>query len=375
MINSNITTDCLVVIILVVTLFLAYKNNVIKHDRNRHYFIGVVLTLILLVLEIATEILMMYSEPKLVLLHNIVNVFGFILTPVVPISMTYLYDNKKLCPFRWILLIPIILNTILVISSPWTGWIFKIGENNTYSRGPYFFVLTIISLVYFLVLISIEIRNYIGCDEEEHVLLFIIIILPVIGIILQILFPRILLIWGCVSVSLVLYYILISQRQYKYDVLTGIPNRVCFQKEMQQLFRTKGVLVAVFDLNNLKKTNDKWGHAVGDEMIKAAATIIHRSFKDYGTTYRIGGDEFCVICRNISEDEWKQCIESLNQTAADFRMDNINKLVIACGYSYFDDSGEMFSIYDAFIKADHNMYDNKRKLKSIDSESTKGNTI
>ena len=46
------------------------------------------------------------------------------------------------------------------------------------------------------------------------------------------------------------------------------------------------------DLNGLKRTNDSLGHAAGDELIQNAGLIIDESFKDYGTSYRIGGDEF-----------------------------------------------------------------------------------
>lgn len=54
-------------------------------------------------------------------------------------------------------------------------------------------------------------------------------------------------------------------------------------------------VVLIADLNNLKLINDTLGHQYGDEAIKLTADVLHSSFSDIGSCYRIGGDEFCVI--------------------------------------------------------------------------------
>lgn len=55
------------------------------------------------------------------------------------------------------------------------------------------------------------------------------------------------------------------------------------------------LLLFVFDLNNLKYYNDKFGHDCGDQYITDAVHILQKVFSRYGKLYRIGGDEFCVL--------------------------------------------------------------------------------
>ena len=56
------------------------------------------------------------------------------------------------------------------------------------------------------------------------------------------------------------------------------------------------------DLNGLKRVNDEQGHAAGDKMLRAAASILQSVFQD-GVVYRAGGDEFMILVNEISEDE------------------------------------------------------------------------
>lgn len=60
--------------------------------------------------------------------------------------------------------------------------------------------------------------------------------------------------------------------------------------------------VVYLDVNGLKEINDNLGHDSGDELLKACAKIIQNSF-EIGSYYRIGGDEFVIICIDISENE------------------------------------------------------------------------
>ena len=68
-------------------------------------------------------------------------------------------------------------------------------------------------------------------------------------------------------------------------------------------------MIIVFDLNDLKKCNDKNGHMVGDEYIVASSKIIKKTFMEYGRVYRIGGDEFCVLMPNIELENGKELLK------------------------------------------------------------------
>lgn len=89
------------------------------------------------------------------------------------------------------------------------------------------------------------------------------------------------------------------------DTLTSVRNRNEMNNRVDRIVVgnepvPQGVLFA--DLNGLKRVNDEQGHAAGDKMLRAAASILQSVFHD-GVVYRAGGDEFMILVNEISEDD------------------------------------------------------------------------
>lgn len=86
------------------------------------------------------------------------------------------------------------------------------------------------------------------------------------------------------------------------DVATNLANRTSFETYFTSLCEDnmsgKALALIIFDVNNLKETNDSIGHQAGDKLIKTAAECINRTFSQYGQCYRLGGDEFAVALTN-----------------------------------------------------------------------------
>lgn len=84
------------------------------------------------------------------------------------------------------------------------------------------------------------------------------------------------------------------------DGLTGLGNHRAFQEdldariEMAREERTPLALLMV-DVDDLKRTNDRRGHAAGDEMLRTVAQIMRANLRRYDRAYRIGGDEFALL--------------------------------------------------------------------------------
>ncbi len=84
------------------------------------------------------------------------------------------------------------------------------------------------------------------------------------------------------------------------DVLTRIPNRRATQafleKELSRAQRTQGEFtVLLIDIDNFKKVNDRWGHAVGDDVLVKTASIFHSMIRKQDLVGRWGGEEFLII--------------------------------------------------------------------------------
>lgn len=77
------------------------------------------------------------------------------------------------------------------------------------------------------------------------------------------------------------------------DVLTDLPNRARFNKDLKTLATDRWSLLLI-DIDNLKTVNDTFGHAAGDDLISIVASRIADAAVPW-RAYRIGGDEFAVI--------------------------------------------------------------------------------
>jgi len=93
-----------------------------------------------------------------------------------------------------------------------------------------------------------------------------------------------------------------------HDALTGLPNRALFLQHAQHAIdacrRHGGPLAALFlDLDGFKPINDTHGHTVGDALLAAVAERLSDSSRTGDVVGRFGGDEFLVLCRQLSSDE------------------------------------------------------------------------
>lgn len=149
------------------------------------------------------------------------------------------------------------------------------------------------------------------------------------------------------------------------DLLTGCYNRNAYYEDTSRCKKLTNLLLFAFDLNNLKYYNDKFGHDCGDQYITDASHILRKIFSRYGKLYRIGGDEFCVLIDDHNTCDISHLISCLRKEEAVYNASSRNiHLQIACGYAVFDSRTD--ADLDALQKrADQNMYENKKQLKTF----------
>ncbi len=177
----------------------------------------------------------------------------------------------------------------------------------------------------------------------------------------------VLLIWAAYDR---LYYMMgrqakmMAYRRLAYkDVMTDLGNRAAFMKAQEELESVANVGMVVMDINDLKHTNDRFGHQAGDEMICCAAKCISAVFGDQGRIYRIGGDEFVVILPDATEVLLYQMMDRMYQLveAEDAQSQKSWSLHIACGWAVGD---AWQNAEELFKQADDLMYENKHKMKN-----------
>jgi len=149
-----------------------------------------------------------------------------------------------------------------------------------------------------------------------------------------------------------------------HDQLTNLYNRAAYEELVGGVdVNMNTCAIVMFDLNDLKKCNDVYGHAAGDSYIMLCAKMISEVFGNIGTCCRIGGDEFCAI---VPEEKVPYCEKALSDL--DKRVDEANKqereyeVHIAYGYAVFDKELDK-ELSDTRSRADANMYRMKFAMK------------
>ena len=86
--------------------------------------------------------------------------------------------------------------------------------------------------------------------------------------------------------------------------MTGIKNRGSGEQQVRQaISEGKHGMFCLMDVDNFKSINDTFGHQIGDEVIKAIANCLKRTFRDSDIIFRLGGDEFAVFCIGVNDTE------------------------------------------------------------------------
>ena len=89
-----------------------------------------------------------------------------------------------------------------------------------------------------------------------------------------------------------------------HDYLTDLPNRVYFEKQINNAIQYAdeyGQYMALLylDLDNFKMVNDTFGHSMGDLLLKEVSTLLQQSVRGQDTVTRLGGDEFALILNGL----------------------------------------------------------------------------
>ena len=143
-----------------------------------------------------------------------------------------------------------------------------------------------------------------------------------------------------------------------HDNMTGLYNRAFFEEELHRLDNPRRYPLSLImaDANNLKLTNDAFGHAAGDQLLITIASIFKQVCRQDDVVARVGGDEFVLILPNTDEQEARKVLNRIRNFCDSVPADPI-PVSVALGAATKSDSTQPFhSIYQ---KAENRMYEDK----------------
>jgi diguanylate cyclase (GGDEF)-like protein/PAS domain S-box-containing protein len=155
-----------------------------------------------------------------------------------------------------------------------------------------------------------------------------------------------------------------------HDSLTGLYNRAFFVEEHLRLAKGRRfpVSVVIMDVDGLKRVNDEFGHAAGDELLRRTAAVAQRTFRGEDVVARLGGDEFGMLLPEVDEAGLVQVIERIYSVVAEDNREHPEQaaLSISAGGATAMD-GAQLSV--AIREADRRMYEAKRSRPTRSAES------
>ena len=142
------------------------------------------------------------------------------------------------------------------------------------------------------------------------------------------------------------------------DELTGIYNRRKVIEVIQESINyskrySAPFCIAILDLDHFKKINDKYGHNVGDNVLKEFTKILQRELRTTDILGRWGGEEFIIIAPNTSENGMLLLIERLRNLVEKYKFEMIEKITFSAGIKLFIDEKSYSEIIE---KADFALY-------------------
>lgn len=154
----------------------------------------------------------------------------------------------------------------------------------------------------------------------------------------------------------------------EHDPLSGLLNRRAFnhivERELLRCQRTQQPLcLLLLDLDHFKAINDRFGHPLGDAVIKRMATLLSSQVRGLDSLARLGGEEFMLLLSDCDREQGLQIAEKLRQLIESQLQVVDGKAVavtVSIGMSYLD-AGQLSSYESLYVASDRALYSAKQE--------------
>ena len=336
----------------------------------------------LTILECIFDTLVFWVDGKNFLGAREINYAGNIIYYILKVAIVYFWplfieykinsSYKKVKKLATIFAIPLLACSLLVLTTPFSGIIFTINEDNIYTRTENYFIIPNLMIILYVVFGAVKV--YLNRKKEEKYLLIpaIFFIVPVLlGIVVQVFSYGISLTFIGIAIGLTGVYLSTQNESAYKDPLCGVYNRRYYIDYVRSFCNSRkkddflvGILI---DMDNFKQINDKYGHCAGDKALQLFGSVLREQIDDIGFAVRYGGDEFILIS--------KQSEAAVDAVIADIvkEIDEINatgKNEFQLSFSYGMAKLNLDSNMNEFLRTmDARMYEMKRNRK-IQNEET-----
>ncbi|MDO4846034.1 MAG: GGDEF domain-containing protein [Oscillospiraceae bacterium] len=270
---------------------------------------------------------------------------------------------------RWLSWLPAAFSTLMITSSAWTGLVFYLDEKGSFIHGPmYLPVLASVSL-YLLIIAAVSFVNIFRGKtrllRKANATMFFSVLIIIAFVVADGFLAKASILPAAIFSVIAGIFITMQVANINSDALTGMNNRSKAEEYLSDRIKNvsekKPIFLYMGDLNNFKKINDTYGHAVGDEALILCSQALKRTIDRYGGfAARYGGDEFLISWQpdKDTEPDPDALAREVNTFLQELSSDKPYKLAMTTGYVCCTNPKEPLISY--IRQADSMLYQRKR---------------
>jgi len=150
------------------------------------------------------------------------------------------------------------------------------------------------------------------------------------------------------------------------DPLTHAYNRKAFDDALKNLFSLYKryqipFSLILLDIDDFKEINDNYGHLAGDQVLIGLVKIIKKHIRDTDSLYRVGGEEFVIICKNTTKEDALRVAQKVRREVENSSLITEKKITLSIGVTEVQVQDDKDSIYK---RVDENLYTSKNNGKN-----------
>ena len=289
-----------------------------------------------IVLAIFKELEQYYIDTLNVVGATICALFGYSIRPIALYLFIRLASDKR-NRLELLFLIPLGINFLVYSSSLFIDTEFgriafyytpnEAGTMLEHNPGTLRFNYTshLISLALLIYLIYESVSKLKSKHNADAFAILTCAFFVIIAVLVETFTSRTSLLNNTIGVSCMFYFMFMNNQVSRRDQLTGLFERKSFFADEKRFYKSISGIIQI-DMNGLKIINDKQGHEMGDKALSTIGQIINQHLGHLMYGYRIGGDEFVVLCFGDEEKDIQEYISKVRES--------VSKTEYSCSIGY-----------------------------------------
>lgn len=349
MLSYFIQNNFIILANIVFLMVFVLANSMLDKFITFNFKIAIVILIVLTISDTVEQYASWLEYPTM--LRVAAAAVGYMIRPLILYFLLLIAGRRR---YKLILLIPALINILVVSLCFWTKLVFWFDETNSFVRGVLGFSPHVCALVYFGAMFYISAYYFKERYYSEAVTIFAIFVICSVATALESIYDYVNILRGSMALSVTFYYLYLYTQFFKRDALTGVLNRRCFYNDGCKYMDKLTALISI-DLNDLKSINDEHGHAEGDKALLETIDCIRKNLQRGCVLYRVGGDEFAILCQRGTVSDLQYMVEDIRQ-----QMKHTHYYGCAIGFAEYRGG----TLDELCAKADAAMYEDKAKMKN-----------